>query len=639
VKLKYIAIIFLAGLLGAIAVNLKQAEPGTRHIHVENFRYGKSPDIIRCNRGDSLILTFSTLDTGHSFFLEEFGIDAKVSPGMEDVHVFDTRNPLERPMITREVGIIAEHPGILKYLVSKSQYRCHVWCGPLHAFEHGSVIIRPNTLLGFGAGSLSGIFILLFFTGFISVKNQASDIGPKRNHTSTLNKFFGSSFARLSLTFVSLIFMYLVIIISLFGTQMAGRNLGSIAIWIVWLFILIMVLTPFFGKIWCYICPIPFFGDFLQRGNASAVREGKTGRFNNKFSGLNLKWPSFLDNSWLMLFSFLLLGTYSTTIVSIPRLSGFIILSLIILATILAMIFELRAFCRYLCPINAFIGHYARIGRLSLRVRNKDFCAGKCKGKFCELGNDKGWACPYGLNAEKIRDNSKCGLCMECLNSCIYKNTSLGFKKFGLSPDNLTLSESFLGISLLVIGMVYSFVYHGPWSEVREYINIIDKDNHLLFLIYTIVLWTSALLIFPAIFFFTAWIIKKLYRIDGLSITGLFKNISNAITPLGLAIWAAFAVPLLLVNFSFILQSLSDPFGWGWNLLGFAGHPWYQVIPQAIPWIQVLLILGGILFSINNFNVNLEGQLNKINSGKPMRIAGSLFVLIGFAMIFFYSHF
>lgn len=639
-KIKFLALILGSGILGGVMVNFFPAEPTDRYIHVENFRYGKKPEIIRCNRGDRLHLTFSTSDTGHSFFLEEFQTDAKVSPGADGFIFFDPSKPEAKPEIKKELVITATHPGLFKFLVSKSQFRCHVWCGPLHAFEQGSLIILPNTLLGFGAGCLFSMVLLLLFRFNSMVKlRDAADPGHTIRFKGGLNKFFKSPAVRLILSLSALVFIYIVIIISTLGTHVAGRNLGTILVWILWLFVLITVLTPIFGKWWCYVCPIPFFGDLLQRGSVASVRNGRTGRFHNRFSGLNLKWPSRLDNSWLMLFAFLLLGTFSTTIVSVPRISGLLILFLIVLATVLALIFELRAFCRYLCPINAFIGHYARIGKLSLRPRDKAICSETCKGKFCELGNSNGWACPYGLNVENIQDNSKCGMCMQCLNSCSFNNASLGFKSFGTSPSNLTLSESFMGIALMAMAVVYSVLYHGPWAELREYINIVDKGNWDLFLIYSIALWILTLLIFPAIIWVIAWISKKLIGSPEWSTIQIFKSIANAIIPLGLMLWVAFIVPMLLVNFTFVLQSLSDPFGWGWNWLGFAGLPWHQVVPRAIPWIQVLLVLAGILLSIRNLYLN--SGMPSISGSKVMLVktVGIALCLIGFGMILFYSNY
>ena len=605
-KLKTIIILLLAGLTGSLIVHLTPTEPCDRYIHVENFRYGKRPNIIRCNRGDRLHLTFSTLDTGHSFFLEEFGIDVKVSPGMDEVAIFDTDNPLNEPVMAEEVVLIAEHRGPAKYLISKSQYRCHVWCGPLHAFEQGSLIIFPNTLLGFGAGTLLCTIILIFIPGYYinTFTNSAKRNREIKRSTNFRNKIFHSPVTKYISVLLSMLLIYLVIIILISGTHNTGRNLGSMIIWMIWLPLLIVVLIPFFGRLWCYICPLPFFGELFQRGSMFFVKMGKTGRFNNNFSGLNLRWPDKLDNSWLLLISFMIFGTFSTTLVAVPKITGIVLLSLIVLATLLSLIFELRAFCRYLCPIGAYTGLYSRAGMLGLRVNDPGVCS-KCKGKFCETGSNKGWACPYGLNAEKIIDNSKCGLCMECLRSCTYGNTRLKFKPFGVSPANLTLSESFLGISLFVMGIIYCIVYHGPWAELREYINIIDKHNYNLFIIYSIVLWTSSLVVFPFIIFLISRLAKKYSKSSALSTIKLFKHTSNAIIPFGLSIWTAFAIPLVMVNFTFVLQSLSDPFGWGWNLFGFAGLPWKQLFPQAISWLQVLLIIIGIQFAIKNMYTNL----------------------------------
>ena len=57
---------------------------------------------------------------------------------------------------------------------------------------------------------------------------------------------------------------------------------------------------------------------------------------------------------------------------------------------------------------------------------------------------------------------------------------------------------------------------------------------------------------------------------------------------------------MLLVNWTFVLQSLSDPFGRGWDFLGTAGMPWHQVWPRGIPWLQALAVLAGFAGSLRN---------------------------------------
>ena len=98
-----VAIILSFGLIPAIICQFLVKEPVDRHIHIRSFRYGKDPYVIRCNRGDRLHLTFSSDDTGHSFFLEEFDIDVKVSPATEEVSVFKTSDPSLTPVITKEL--------------------------------------------------------------------------------------------------------------------------------------------------------------------------------------------------------------------------------------------------------------------------------------------------------------------------------------------------------------------------------------------------------------------------------------------------------------------------------------------------------------------------------------------------------
>ena len=73
-------------------------ESKSRDIHIEAFRYGTSPSIIRVNRGDELNLTFSTHDTGHSFFLQDYGIEAKISPASETVEIWDPLRATEPPV-------------------------------------------------------------------------------------------------------------------------------------------------------------------------------------------------------------------------------------------------------------------------------------------------------------------------------------------------------------------------------------------------------------------------------------------------------------------------------------------------------------------------------------------------------------
>ena len=640
--LLHVIIIVSFGTVPAIICQFFTKEPTDRYIHITSFRYGKEPSVIRCNRGDRIHLTFSTNDTGHSFFLQEFDIDAKVSPSRDEVEVFKPSDPTLRSLRTRELTFTAKHPGILNYVVAKSNYRCHVWCGPMHAFESGKLVILPNTLLMFSLGSIIGI-LLLWFMGIL--RNVSGDSKLKINRSeykdvlniSFLKRIVISRWPQFILTLVAMLMIYVVILTSLFGTQMSGRNLGVLLMWAIWLFLLVAILTPFLGRIWCTICPLPLFGDLFQRKSFFIPINGSTKGYNNKFSGLFLKWPAWLTNDWLKLVVFMMLTTFSTTLVARPRVSGFVVLGLLLLPTLMAFIWELRAFCRYVCPASVFIGPFSRMSNLSVRSKSKQVC-NRCKPHYCQQGSVNGWACPYGINVGEIKENTDCGVCLECTRSCLYNNVSLYRRPFGTELGTRSMSEAWLTLAIFMLAIVYSVLYEGHWSVVRDYVNILDKKNWDLFGIYAIIIWTLALVVVPGIVYLLSYAGTKLSKIN-LGIKDTFLASTGSLLPLGLMLWIAFVIPMLFVNITFIIQSASDPFGWGWDFFGTANIPWHQFMPRLIPWLQSGLVLTGLYFSLRNLkNTWLTFRLKSLQLFHIVWPTGLFISATAVAMIFFYTN-
>jgi polyferredoxin len=636
-------IIFGFGFVPGIVCQFFTEKPVSRHIHIRSFRYGKDPYVIRCNRGDTLHLTFSTEDTGHSFFLQEFDIDVKISPSRDEVTVFKTSDPTSKPFITKEVTLVARHPGIYNYIVSKSNYRCHIWCGPMHAFEQGKLIIFPNTLLIFSVGSLFGILIIWLFSIFRNVKPETRDDSLKAGYkdilknSGFLRKIVLSRYTQAALMLFTMVMIYIVILTSVFGTKVSGRNLGVLLMWAIWLFALVALITPFFGRFWCTICPLPFFGDLIQRKSFFNPVAGKTKNYNNKFFGFFLKWPVWLKNDWLRLLVFLMLATFSTTLVATPFISGITVLMLMVVPTLMSGIWELRSFCRYVCPVSVFVSPFSRMSTLSLRNKSQEVCD-QCKPHYCENGNASGWACPYGLNVGEIKENSDCGLCLECLRSCTYNNVSLYTRPFASEKGARTMSEAWMTMATFAIAIIYSILYLGPWPVVRDYVNILDKHNWGLFGIYSIIMWTSVLIVVPGIIYILSFLGFRLAKIKG-TLREIFTEFAGSLLPFGLLIWIAFVIPMLFVNVTFIVQSLSDPFGWGWDFFGTANTPWHQFLPQFIPWFQAGAVLTGLYLSLRNIRKSkLFAELNPMEVLK-ISLPVSLFLTgVAIAMLFFFTN-
>lgn len=122
-------------------------------------------------------------------------------------------------------------------------------------------------------------------------------------------------------------------------------------------------------------------------------------------------------------------------------------------------------------------------------------------------------------------------------------------------------------------------------------------------------------------------------------VKGAFLEYSGSLLPLGLLLWISFVIPMLFVNMTFIFQSASDPFGWGWDFFGIANIPWHQFLPQYIPWFQAILILTGLFISLRNLrnscgNYNLSAK-QTFSISLPITV---FLAAIAFLMLLFFTN-
>lgn len=113
----YLAIAVLAILLVPLPA---LGEPQTHHVSIDASQFEYSPPRLNVRRGDTVHVTLTASDTVHGFYLDGFGIDERVEPGL-----------------SREFTFSANRAG-------KFKYRCSVACGPLHPFMIGELVIEPN---------------------------------------------------------------------------------------------------------------------------------------------------------------------------------------------------------------------------------------------------------------------------------------------------------------------------------------------------------------------------------------------------------------------------------------------------------------------------------------------------------------
>ena len=400
------------------------------------------------------------------------------------------------------------------------------------------------------------------------------------------------------LVFPSCIIFLFFLYAGLFGSRVGNRNIIVIFVWIFWWFMLITFMVPFASRIWCALCPFPFFGEWFQRGALIKVRTGKTVGLRNKMFGLNKKWPKKLKNIWLQNILFLALCTFSAMLLTRPIVSVLVLGGLFVIATISSLIYRQRAFCMYVCPVSGFQGLYAMTSMIELRAVDPEVCRKDCKTKNCLTGSEKGWACPWYQYMGKMQRNNYCGLCMECVKSCPNDNISLYARRFCGDTEIRGFAEAWKSFIMLALAIVYSVTLLGPWGTIKNWANVAETHNWAGFATYAGIIWFSALIGIPAVWWLASWLGKLMSGSDGVSAKELFLKLSYMLVPLGLLVWIAFSFPLIMINGSYIISILSDPLGWGWDLIGTAHVPWKPILSQYTAHVQIPLLLVGLYFAL-----------------------------------------
>jgi heme/copper-type cytochrome/quinol oxidase subunit 2 len=93
----------------------------TREIRLEASQYAYTPGRVRVNQGDRVIITLTASDVVHGFYLDGYGLERRVEPG-----------------VAQQIAFTADKAG-------KFRYRCAVNCGPLHPFMIGELVVASNT--------------------------------------------------------------------------------------------------------------------------------------------------------------------------------------------------------------------------------------------------------------------------------------------------------------------------------------------------------------------------------------------------------------------------------------------------------------------------------------------------------------
>ena len=598
----------------------------TRHISIDARRFGYTPGRIFVNKGDTIILRFSTSDVTHGFHLDGYPIQLIARKGVT----------FQRYTWQEEKGHLKtdwNRVSTVKFTASRSGkfiFRCTETCGNLHPFMTGEMIVRPNTPHHFFI-SLS-LWVVLAAMVWFRFTSVAAPGGFKRINILETFPWLKRLVMRRSFQFwflvLNFIVFYLFILSSLWGSPVGNRNIAIVFVWILWWFILKAILVPLGGRLWCMMCPLPAPAEWLSRKSLTAVRYFKNPfrRLHHRFLGLQKDWPKKLRNIWLQNILFLAMISFGMILITRPLATALVFIIILTGTLVLGLIFRHRVFCLYLCPVGGFLGTYSMASMTEVRSIDPEVCI-KHKDKSCLTGGTGGWACPWNQYIGNMSRNNYCGLCTECIKSCPKDNVGIFLRPFGSDRKLKGYDEMFNVMIMLVVAVTFSIVMLGPWGFIKDAANVTESGQVIPFLIYLATIWSSALLIFPGLFFLVA---GGAHRLAGVESNRhlLTLRLAFILVPVGICAWIAFSLPAIMVNYGYIISVFSDPLGLGWDLLGTADAHFNPLIPDWIPVIQGVVLLAGLYLGISRGFMALKDVLPDTRSQLRAMILPALFALL-----------
>ena len=267
--------------------------------------------------------------------------------------------------------------------------------------------------------------------------------------------FLSSRLWPAAIAYPTLVVFGFIVYSLLWGPGAASASVGSGLTWVFWwpLIPLAMFAT---GRLWCAICPFGKLIDLVQQ-----------------FAGLGRPVPPFLKKYgiWIIDAVFLAItwADHAFGIVESPRGSGYLLGLLITASVVTAVVYERRAWCRYLCFLGGLSGNYSRASALQLRA-TPSICA-TCKDQVCYKGNGKVAGCPVFEVPRAMSSMAHCNLCANCIKTCPSGSLRLTFRKpsselwFISRPK---LAEAFLAVVILGIVLVQNVTMLSFWEPLMD---------------------------------------------------------------------------------------------------------------------------------------------------------------------------
>lgn len=411
---------------------------------------------------------------------------------------------------------------------------------------------------------------------------------------------------RLVLQIPLLVAAVLLVIDGFTGPQMAARNLATVAPWVHYRGLVVLVLL-LAGNLFCMGCPFT-----LPR--TLAKRLSIRGR----------RFPQALRNKWVAiagLFFIFLLYEWLDLWAS-PWLTAWVIVGYFVASFALEALFTESAFCKYVCPLGTFNFVYSTAAPTQIGVKNPDICR-TCVGRECvngsyapqplirldDIGDGQQKEVRHGpegtlgcgtlLFAPQIKSNLECTMCLDCVRACPHQNIGLMARRPGrelLQPGAWPQrwDVSLLVILLAAMGLTNAFGMVPPVYALQQWVaETLNLHSELLVLL--IVFGVLSIALPVAVTLLAASLARLLTNTTKkYSLREIVAAFAPAFVPVGLGVWIAHYTFHLLIGLWTIIPVFQEFIGLQGEWTRFGGVTDMEIISV----VQLVGIVGGLLWSL-----------------------------------------
>lgn len=387
-----------------------------------------------------------------------------------------------------------------------------------------------------------------------------------------------------------------IIIDGLLGTQLAAKNVATVASWVHYRGLVVIALL-LAGNLFCAACPF-----VLPRKLAKLM--GKP----------TARWPRLLRNKWLalasligILFAYELFDLWAT-----PWWTAWVAIIYFVLAFVLEALFTRSSFCLYVCPLGTFNFLYSTISPTQITSRNLQTCR-DCQGHECINGvkNTQNIVlqdgCQLELFVPTIQSNMDCTLCLDCVRACPYDNVALAVRPHAEELFKQTWSNRIDLAAVAIIAafaaLLNAFAMTPPVFALEAWLaQLLNTQNEAIVLGLTFLI---GVLVGPLVLITgAAWASRKLVGGErGTTIQHLIIRYAYGFVPIGFAVWFAHYLFHFLIASMTIVPALQTFFYRTLRLALFGPPDWTLAalfVPPSgtIQLVQTIVTYGGLLTSI-----------------------------------------